>query len=362
MAKPKGGLGRGLDALFADLPVNVPPAEEIISGRRSEEDENAKKLDISMDPDAADEALRNLEDYEGSISADGFKGAADLSDGRAPSVQAAQAAATREGSSSGEAAESVIYIRLGDIKPNALQPRKNFDQAALEELASSIRELGVIQPVLVRKASRGYELVAGERRWRAARIAGLSSIPAIVRELDDRENAFYALVENMQREGLNGIEEAEGLKRMMDEFGLSHEEAGKVVGKSRSYVSNALRLLKLPGIVMDMVRDGRLSSGHARAIAGLGTEELQKEAAEKAVKEGWSVRAIESYTGAKSTRKPRNTKNRKMKAPDVLAAEQELSEALGTKVRINGTESRGKLELEYYSQDELERLMEILRG
>ena len=309
MAKAKqGGLGRGLDSLFGDSVFDPQPASII-----EPEDKPVKK--------------------------------------------AAKPAESKEADSG----EKVVYIKLGDIKPNSMQPRKTFNEEALEDLAASIKEHGLIQPILVRPAAKkGYELVAGERRWRAARKAGLKTIPAIVRTLDDRQNAFYALIENMQREDLNIIEEAEGIREMMDQFGLNQEEASNAVGKSRPYVSNALRLLKLPENIQNMVINKELSAGHARAIAGLSSEALQLEVAAKAAKEGWSVRQIESYAKLKTKRTKKPAK--KVKSEEIVRIEEELKEHLGTKVCINGSEKSGKLELEYFSRDELERLIEILQN
>ena len=319
MAKKPGGLGRGLGSLFGEMDVDLSvldPAE------------------ISIEPQTESKKPAK----------------------KSPKVK------TKTEDAAKEAAEAVVFVSLDDIRPNSAQPRKVFDQEALQDLAASIREHGVIQPVLLRPAKTGFELVAGERRWRAARLAGLKQIPAIVRELTDRQNMFYALIENMQREDLNSIEEARGMEEMMSAFGLNQEETAKTIGKSRSYGTNALRLLRLPQDVQDMVMDGRLSAGHARAIAGLEGEALQLEAAVKCVENGWSVRQVESYTGEQ--KKPaKRRKSRllgKNKDKDLAAVEQQVTEALGTKVRIRGTEKKGKLELEYYSRGELERLIEIL--
>ncbi|MBR0517177.1 MAG: ParB/RepB/Spo0J family partition protein [Firmicutes bacterium] len=319
MAKKPGGLGRGLGSLFGEMDVDLSvldPAE------------------ISIEPQAESKKPAK----------------------KSPKVK------TKTEDAGKEPAETVVFVSLDDIRPNSAQPRKVFDQEALQDLAASIREHGVIQPVLLRPAKTGFELVAGERRWRAARQAGLKQIPAIVRELTDRQNMFYALIENMQREDLNSIEEARGMEEMMSAFGLNQEETAKTIGKSRSYVTNALRLLRLPQDVQDMVMDGRLSAGHARAIAGLEGEALQLEAAVKCVENGWSVRQVESYTGEQ--KKPAKRRKSKLlgknKDRDLAAVEQQVTEALGTKVRIRGTEKKGKLELEYYSRGELERLIEIL--
>lgn len=314
MAKAKtGGLGRGLGSLFEDAGFDPKPAS--IEPKKENKKETVPKTSSAKRKDS--------------------QGSED------------------------DNAEKVVYIKLSDIKPNAAQPRKEFNEEALEDLASSILQYGVIQPILVRPSGKAYELVAGERRWRAARKAGLKQIPAIVRELDDRQNAFYALIENMQREDLNSIEEAEGIQEIMSEYGLNQEEAAKLIGKSRPYIANSLRLLKLPEEVRNMVADRTLSAGHARAIAGLQGEKLQLEAAKLAAENGWSVRKIESYTGSKTAeKKPR--KRSKSKPSDIRRMEEKLGETLGTKVTINGSEKKGKLELEYYSRGELDRLLEIL--
>ncbi len=250
-----------------------------------------------------------------------------------------------------------VYIDINDIKPNARQPRTRFNEEALFDLASSIKEHGIIEPVVLRPSQPGYELVAGERRWRAARLAGLKTIPAVVRDLDDRQTMFFALIENMQREDLNAIEEARALRELMDTFGLNQEEAAKSVGKSRSYVTNALRLLKLPDNVLDLVENGKLSAGHARAIAGLKGRELQLQAAAAAVEGGWSVRQIEQYTGEK---KPAKKRRRSARPEEVESVEEKLAERFGTKVRIKGSETKGRIEFEYFSREELDRLIEVL--
>ena len=324
MAKKTGGLGRGLSSLFGDMDVDLSvldPAEiriqpEVPVAKKSPAKRTGKTASKAAKPAAAENT---------------------------------------------DAAESVVFVSLDDIRPNSAQPRKVFDPQALQDLANSIQEHGVIQPVLLRPAKNGYELVAGERRWRAARLASLKQIPAIVRDLDDRQNMFYALIENMQREDLNSIEEAKGMEEMMNAFGLNQEETAKAVGKSRPYVANALRLLRLPEEIQAMVMDGLLSAGHARAIAGLEGETLQLEAAKKTAENGWSVRQVETYTGEKKKPvKRRKSRLAKNKDKDLAAVEQQITETLGTKVRIRGTEKKGKLELEYYSRGELERLVEIL--
>lgn len=252
--------------------------------------------------------------------------------------------------------QRVVYIGLDQIKPNARQPRKQFDEEALQDLTNSILEHGVIQPVLLRAAEKGYEIVAGERRYRAARRAGLKEIPAIVRDLDEQQNMLYALIENMQREDLNSIEEAQGLSEMMKSYGLTQEQVAKSLGKSRPYVANALRLLKLPGPVQTLVVEGKLSAGHARTIAGMEGAKRQLEAAEKAVQNGWSVRELERF----AQRNPRAKPRKSAKDPQVRSVEETLSGALGTRVRLSGSPQKGRIQLEYYSREELDRLLELL--
>ena len=311
-ALKKSGLGRGLGSLFGDI-------------------EEAQKPVPVEKPKAAKPAPAKAQS-------------------NSKKMESAEPAAT---------GDAVIYVKVADIKPNAAQPRKVFDEDALADLAASIKEHGLIQPVILRKAKKGYELVAGERRWRAAHLAGLKEIPAIVRELDEKTNALFALIENVQREDLNAIEEAEGIKAIIDQYDFTQEEASKVVGKSRSYVTNSLRLLDLPAEVRALVSDGKLSQGHAKAIAGLAGEELQKEVAEKAAKDGWSVRQIENYTKSKPKKRVQiYSKKVQKKDAETRELEDRLTEGLGTRVQVEGNAKRGKIIVEYYSADELDRIVE----
>jgi len=264
------------------------------------------------------------------------------------------------GADAGEAAERIVFLNLDDIKPNAKQPRTQFNEETLQELADSISAHGVIQPILVRPSKGSYEIVAGERRYRAARRAGLTQIPAIVRELDDRQNMLVALIENMQREDLNCMEEARGLLEMQETYGLTQEQVAKNVGKSRPYVANALRLLKLPPAVQALAEQGLLSAGHARTIAGFDGKSKQIEIAERAVHNGWSVREIEKLLQEKSGKKKSEKPKASAKDKHVLRIEEALSVSLGTRVRLTGTADKGKIELDYYSREELDRLIEVL--
>lgn len=252
----------------------------------------------------------------------------------------------------------ILYIDINDISPNENQPRKNFDEAKLDELASSIKEHGIIQPVVLRRKGSGYEIVAGERRYRAARKAKLKKIPCVIRELTEEQNLLIAIIENMQREDLNPIEEAEGLRQMIDIYGLTQDSVSKSVGKSRPYITNSLRLLKLPERVRELTADGSISAGHARAIAGLADSALQIEIAERVAREDLSVRDVEKIVNNRGEKKPRAPKK---KNPERERLESELAERFGTKVNISGTGKKGKIEFSYYSKEELDRLLELLK-
>ncbi len=257
--------------------------------------------------------------------------------------------------------DSVIYIDLHQIKPNENQPRKTFDDEKLEDLANSIQEHGIIQPLVVRKAGKVYEIVAGERRWRAARKANFKKVPCLIRDFTDEQNMLIAIIENMQREDLNPIEEAEGLNQMIATFGLTQEEVSKSIGKSRPYIANALRLLKLPAYIKDYVSEGKISQGHARTLITIEDEKIQKEICDRIIKEGLSVRETEkivSSVGKNLKRKPA----KRVKSANTIKVEEELKEALGTRIKINENGKKGKIEIEYFSKDELERLIELLKS
>lgn len=251
---------------------------------------------------------------------------------------------------------SVITLRISEIEPNRTQPRKAFDEAALAELSESIREHGVLQPILVRPLLRGgYQIVAGERRYRAARLAGLTEIPATVRELSEEETMELALIENLQRENLSPLEEAAGYKHLMDAYSLSQEQVAKAVGKSRPAVANAVRLLSLEDSVRELLEDGKLSAGHARALLSLEDKGLQKSAAEQIVRKKLSVREAEKLTKKLNRKKPEKAEKTPQPIP-VLYKETELalSEALGQKVVITKNKNGGgTLSIDFYSDEEL---------
>ena len=248
-------------------------------------------------------------------------------------------------------------LPISEITPNKDQPRKTFDEAALEELADSIKQHGVLQPLLVRPLPNGgYQLVAGERRWRASRKAGLREVPVVVKELTDTETMEIAIIENLQREDLNPIEEAEGLQALIDKCGFTQEEVASSVGKSRPAIANSLRLLRLPEEVRELTRDGKISAGHARALISLDNDALIIEAAENVIKNKLTVRDVERL--AKIQDKSNIVSQKRYKRRDSFYDEVELtlSEVLGRKVKVYNGKGKGTLEIEFYSQDDLKNI------
>ena len=251
-------------------------------------------------------------------------------------------------------------VKVSDVVPCSFQPRTEFDREALESLAHSIKEKGVLQPLLVRKKNDKYEIIAGERRWRAAQLAGLNEVPVIVKDLNDSETLEIALIENLQRENLSAIEEAEGLNRLMNEYAYTQEVIGKVIGKSRSYIANTLRLLGLPEEIKQQVKENKLSAGHARALIGC---ENAVELADKIIKEGLSVREAEALA---ANSKGINVKNIMPKQPksvdrDLEKIMADLEEKLKLKVKINaGKKGKGSITLHYNTPAELSSLLDIL--
>jgi len=312
MAAPKkGGLGRGLDALFMDA---VPAfEEEAVKEEPKKETKAAKKEPVKKE--------NSVEDTT----------------------------------------DKVLYLDIHSIMPNVNQPRKTFDEEKIAELSDSIKENGIIQPIVVRKKGKGYEIVAGERRWRASMKAELSKVPCIIRELSDEQNMLFAIIENMQREDLNPVEEAEGINQMIAHFGLTQEEVSKSVGKSRPYITNALRLLKLPQFVKDSLAKNEISQGHARTLVSVENDDFRRQILDKIIKEGLSVRETEKI--ANEIGKPKKKASvKKDKDPDVKRVEEELKEAVGTKVNIIQLGKKGKIEIEYFSRDELDRLIDLLKS
>lgn len=254
-----------------------------------------------------------------------------------------------------------IKASIDDIKPNRFQPRKIFDEKSLKELTDSIREKGILEPLLVRRNNSGFELIAGERRLRAAKLADLNEVPVLIMDASDEEAQELAIIENIQREGLNPIEQAEGFKGLIEKFGLSQEDVAKKVGKERATVANFLRILKLPQDIRDEIAKGTLTMGHAKAILSIDKESLQREICRKAIQKGLSVREIENLINKyKDIAKPSASKNKT--ALETKYIEKEMQAILGTKVSIKEKKGKGRIEIEFYSIDEFERLLEMIRA
>jgi ParB family chromosome partitioning protein len=260
----------------------------------------------------------------------------------------------------------VLRVPLNKIRASVLQPRKEFSDEALRELADSIREQGIVQPLIVRERDGFFELIAGERRWRAAQLLQLPEVPVITREADDRALLELALIENLQRENLNALEEAQGYAQLAEQFQLTQEEIALKVGKSRAAVANATRLLKLPAAVQKFVREGRISVGHAKVILGLADEKNQALAAERIIKEGLNVRETEGLVAKLQSRGSRvaaakpETVATSVGDPHVADLEAKLREVFATKVQLNYAQGKGSVEITFYSDAELERILQIL--
>lgn len=254
---------------------------------------------------------------------------------------------------------SIIEIKITDIEANEMQPRKSFDDETLADLSESIKEHGVVQPIIVRKLGNSYQIIAGERRWRAARMAGKRTIPAIVKECSNLEVMELALIENLQREDLNSIEEAQAYKSLIEEYNMTQEEISKKIGKSRPAIANSLRLLQLPQEIKNMIEEGKVTQGHARALLAIGSEKKQLEMAEKIINQQLNVRQIEKLV--------KETKHKKKKEIpfnnfqiEINQLEERLKAVLGTKVTIQHKNNKGKIEIEYYSNEDLDRILELL--
>jgi ParB family chromosome partitioning protein len=261
--------------------------------------------------------------------------------------------------------KTLLYCGIEEIIPNRSQPRKHFDESKLQELAESIKEKGILEPLIVRKTDQGYELIVGERRWRAAQKAGLKEVPVVVKEAEGREALEISLIENLQREDLNPIEAAEAFKHLIEEFKISQEDLSKRIGKDRTTIANTLRLLKLPIEIRNQLLQNRITSGHARAILSLESKEKQKELCALIIKKGLSVREAEALA-KRWSEKPKKSITAVKKKGDLESQLNSLQDSLrkylGTKVHITQKGKRGKIEIEYYSNEELERIVETILG
>ena len=254
---------------------------------------------------------------------------------------------------------SIIEIKITDIEPNDKQPRRAFDDTALADLSESIKEHGVVQPIIVRKLGNSYQIIAGERRWRASRLAGKKTIPAIVKDYSNLEVMEIALIENLQREDLNSIEEALAYKSLIEEYNLTQEEISRQIGKSRPAIANSLRLLQLPQGIKDMITGGKITQGHARALLAIEGEKRQLEMAEKIISQQLNVRQIEKM--AKETKHKERTEASLDKYQiEINQLEERLKTTFGTKVIIQHKNNKGRIEIEYYSNEDLDRIIDLL--
>jgi ParB family chromosome partitioning protein len=259
--------------------------------------------------------------------------------------------------------DKVVEIPLNKLRPNPYQPRKTFNDETIQELATSITEHGVIQPIIVRSVLKGYEIIAGERRWRASQLSGLETIPAVIRNFTDQQVSEIALIENLQREDLNAIEIAAAYQGLIDQFSLTQEELSVKVGKSRSHIANFLRILQLPKDIKEHVSRGTLSMGHARAIVGLDNEKQRAELSNLTIKNEWSVRVLEEAIQNLGVNKSEKVKSKqKKKNPYIYQVEEDLREQFKTNVKIKPSKDKGKIEFMYYSKEDLERLLELFQG
>lgn len=258
---------------------------------------------------------------------------------------------------------AITYLKTSQIIENSLQPRTHYDEAGIEDLKASIKEKGVLQPILVRERNGQFEVVAGERRLRAAKALNLEEVPAIIKQLDDKDALVIALIENIQREELNPIEEALAFRKLIEDFQYTQEDVAQAVGKDRSTITNLLRLLKLPQSIQDAIFDNKLSVGHARALLSVEDAVEQKRLFEMTLNEGLSVREVEVLvkTGVKDVPHIKRAKFRKPKDHEVAALEDDLQKTLGTKVIIDAKKKKGKIVIEYYSLDDLDRIIQIIK-
>lgn len=255
---------------------------------------------------------------------------------------------------------NIINVDIDLIKPNEDQARKEFDETSLNELGESIKNYGVIQPIIVRKVENGYEIIAGERRWRASKGAGLKEIPCIVKDVEELEATKLSLIENLQREDLNPIEEAIAYKSLMEKYNFTQEDVSKVVGKSRSYIANSIRLLNLDETIKKQIAEGKISSGHGRALLSIDDKKTQLKVVDDVVNKKLNVRETEEVVKNIKEKKKKSRNKKEIKDSYIVEAEENLMRLLGTKVQILPGRNKGKIEIEYYSDEDLERLVEII--
>ena len=324
----KRGLGRGLDSLFGGF--EDEDDESVESSKTEKSDKGAEFLD----------SVKNAT-YDTVV---GFGG----SETKQEKVEKT------------EILGKPVEIELGLIDRNPAQPRTNFDEEALNELANSIKVHGVIQPIIVKKSDDRYVIIAGERRWRATRLAGFKTIPCLIKDYTEQEMSEIAIIENLQRENLNPIESAKAIKNLINEYKLTQDEVADKIGKSRPVVANTLRLLSLPDSIITLVETNKLSAGHARALLAVTDSAKQKELAIAAIQKGLSVREMENLVRFANMPQTSTTPTVKEKSPELKEFERKLKRSLGTRVQIKGDDQKGKIVVDYYSSDDLNRIYELL--
>ena len=361
MAGAKRGLGRGLGALFGEDTVEEVISEEKATARKHEsalsETKNKTEnhtVNKKQNAEKNTEVRKNVQKNEKREPQTSKTEIFDVVKEISPQEQEKEVQTQTE-----------LELKISEIEPNRDQPRKAFDEEQLEELADSIRKYGVLQPLLVQKKGESYEIIAGERRWRAAKLAGLKMIPAVIREYSPQQAMEIALIENVQREDLNPIEEAQAYQRLMQEFSLKQEEIAERVSKNRTTITNCMRLLNLAPEVQQMLVEGRIASGHARALLAVADPYQQLELAKKVELERMSVREVEKAVKLLGKEKKEKKKSQVDEAVELVFQDMEnrMKTVMGTKVNISRKDkSKGKIEIEYYSEAELERLVELIES
>ena len=353
MAPKRKGLGRGLDALIPNKINNTSAGSEEKAAKKAQV-KKSTEVPADIESDRTVELNIPEQNAEAAISDHVL----------AESVQIDKKIEPKVEKNTDNESEKVLSVKISLVEPNREQPRKKFNEEGIDELAASISQYGVIQPLLVQWKDNYYEIIAGERRWRAAMKAGLKEIPVIVKEYSNKEAVEISLIENIQREDLNPIEEALAYERLVGEFEMTQEQVAERVSKSRSAVTNSMRLLKLEGDVREMVISGDISEGHARTLLSLPTAEAQKLIADRVVKEKLSVRDTERLVKKLVSDVKRPVKKRDYEKEAILGnLSEQLKDIFGTKVSISeNSRHRGKIEIEYYSDDELNRIFELLQS
>lgn len=353
------GLGRGLDSMF---PRYTQQDQETSSQNKKTLKESGKEDNSTVEKERAKKQSTN----KAGSSGNRVKEKKTQNDESVLNRKTEETRGTVPGMSENlPGADGTLLVKISEIEPNADQPRRDFNEDALQELAESIKQVGILQPIIVQKRNDYYEIIAGERRWRAARLAGLKEVPVLVKDLSHKEILELSLIENLQREDLNAIEEAKGYKRLIEEFALKQDELAERLSKSRAAITNSMRLLKLSDKVQEMLIEELISAGHARALLAIEDPQQQEAAATKVFDEKLSVRETEKMV--KSWLNPKKEKESPRKPDEATRLiykdmEEKLRAALGTKVTVHyGSGQKGKLEIEYYSSDELERIYDLLR-